>query len=128
MLSKEVLITRKGKIENEHNQSVLRDIGCDANESESTDPFSKISHSGRDAEFQQDPGDGKAVEQSPQIQPVAALEVGIRCRALFGSQPIEVGLSGGLNIEYRAINCGLGIERCRGERDQQQGYWQDCFH
>ena len=56
------LTSLKTKIENEHDQRILSDVGGDANKPESTEPFSEIPHSGRDPKVQKDPGDCQAIE------------------------------------------------------------------
>ena len=80
--------------------------------------------------------DGHRVEELPELQPVAALEVGIGAGSLLRAQHREVGLRGPFYIEIRSRACGVRNVSARrqfrcdvhGERaSSPKGHEQDAY-
>ena len=77
-------------------QDVLERVEEGLQRPEAGQALGEVAHAGREAGAEEEPGDAEPVEEAPEDQPVAPLEVGVRARPLLRAEGRQVGVGGRL--------------------------------
>ena len=91
VLAEETLVDRQRKDEDRRHDDVLCPVEKCLHRSAFRPPLRPVAHLRRPSEREQQPRDPDSVEESPEMQPVPALEVGVRARLLLRRHLRQIG-------------------------------------